>query len=133
MSKALKMPTDRSFGLTFAGVFAVVGAWLTWRAHRLGVPALGLAVLFALVALTVPRILHPLNVVWAYFGLLLNKIVSPIVLGAIFFVLFTPVSLLFRLIGRDILRRSYERDLRSYWIDRTPPGPDGKTSFPRQF
>ena len=133
MSNALKLPSNRSFGFTFAGVFAVVGAWMIWRANRLGLPALGVSALFAVVAVALPRILHPLNVAWMHFGLLLSKIVSPIVLGAIFFVLFTPVGLLFRVIKRDALHRAFERDRRSYWIDRSPPGPDGKTSFPRQF
>lgn len=132
MSKVLKIPTDRSFGFTFAAVFALLGAWLTWRANRFGVPVLGAAAAFALIAIAIPRILHPLNVGWMHFGMLLSKIVSPIVLGVIFFVLFVPVGLFFRLTGRDILRRSFERDRPSYWIDRTPPGPDGK-SFPRQF
>ena len=133
MSQALKIPSNRSFGFTFAGVFAVVGAWMIWRANRLGLPALGVSALFAIIAVTLPRILHPLNVAWMHFGLLLSKIVSPIVLGAIFFVLFTPVGLLFRVIKRDALHRAFDRDQRSYWIDRSPPGPDGKTSFPRQF
>ena len=132
MSKDLKLPTDRSFGFTIAGALAVIGAVLMWRSHRFGVPFLGVAAAFALAALTVPRILRPLNVVWMYFGMLLNKIVSPLILGLIFFVLFTPVSLLFRVMGRDVLRRKYEPKSRSYWIDRSPPGPGGD-SFPRQF
>jgi hypothetical protein len=67
-----------------------------------------------------------------HFGLLLNKVVSPVVMGVIFFVIFAPVGIFFRLTGRDALRRSFERDLTTYWIDRKPPGPDGKT-LPRQF
>jgi predicted membrane metal-binding protein len=132
MAKPLKKPTDRSFGFTFAAVFAIAGAWLMWRGSRYGLPALGIAVVFAAIALVAARLLHPLNVVWMHFGLLLNKIVSPIVLGVIFFGIFAPIGLFFRITGRDALRRSFERGLPSYWIDRTPPGPDGK-SFPRQF
>jgi hypothetical protein len=132
MSKSLILPTNRSFGFTFAAVFAVVGAWLVWRANRFGLPAFGVALAFAVAAVVVPRVLHPLNVVWMRFAMVLNKIVSPIVLGAIFFAVFAPVGLFFRLTGRDALRRTFERGLKSYWIERTPPGPEGK-SFPRQF
>ncbi len=131
MSKIVA-PTDRRFGLTFAAIFAVIGTWFTWRANQVGVPLLGVALAFAVIALVAARLLHPLNVAWMRLGILLNKVVSPVVLGAIFFLVFTPVSLLFRIIGRDALKRTYEPGLTSYWIERTPPGPDGK-SFPRQF
>jgi hypothetical protein len=129
---ALKIPTDRSFGLTFAVVFGLAGAWLWWRQSRVGLPLIGAGAVFAVLALTVPRVLHQLNVVWMHFGLLLNKIVSPIVFGVIFYVVFAPVGLLFRLTGRDVLHRSFDRARASYWNTRTPPGPKGD-SFPRQF
>ena len=131
--KALpNIPTDRNFGFTFAAVFALLGAWLTWKSHRLGIPALLLAVAFALVALTFSRLLHPLNIVWMRFGELLNRIVSPIVLGLIFFGIFAPVGLLFRLLGRDVLQRSFDVKRPSYWTERTPPGP-ARDNFPHQF
>jgi predicted membrane metal-binding protein len=132
MDKTVKIPSDRSFGFTFAVVFTLIGGSLLWRANRFGVFLLAAAAAFALVAVAAPRVLHPLNVVWMHVGLLLNRIVNPIVMGVIFFGLFTPVALFFRLKGRDALRRSFERRLASYWIDRLPPGPDGNT-FPRQF
>jgi hypothetical protein len=128
----LKTPTDRSFGFTFAVVFGLLGTWLVWHSSAYGWPAFGVGAAFAVVALTIPRVLHPLNVVWMRFALLLNKIVSPIVLGVIFFGIFMPVSLIFRAIRRDALRRKFDSALTSYWIDREPPGPPG-TSFPRQF
>jgi Saxitoxin biosynthesis operon protein SxtJ len=127
-----KIPTDRSFGCTFAVVFGLLGAWLLWRSNRFAVPVLGLGGLFAVAAVTIPRILHPLNVAWMHLGLLLNRVVSPIVLGAIFLLVFVPVGLWFRISGRDALHRSFDRDLRSYWIDRVPPGPT-RSNFPRQF
>lgn len=132
MKKGPKIPTDRSFGFTFAVVFGLVAGWLFWRSNRYAVPVAAFAGAFAVLGWLAPRVLHPLNVVWMRFGLLLNRIVSPIVLGIIFFGVFTPVSMLFRLIGRDALRRSFVRDQASYWIERSPPGPEGK-SFPQQF
>lgn len=132
MSKALKIPTDRSFGFTFAVVSGLIGAWLWWRANRYAPAAFAVGAAFAAAAVLMPRVLHPLNVVWMRFGALLNKVVSPVILGAVFLVAFVPFGLLFRLTGRDALNRSFEPGRRSYWIDRTPPGPPPQ-SFPRQF
>ena len=131
-SKKIKLPSDRSFGFTFAVVFALVAGWLYWKGHRWALPALGISGVFALVAAAIPKILHPLNIVWMKFGWLLSMIVSPIVLGVIYLVLFVPVGLFFRLTGRDVLHRRFDKSLASYWINRAPPGPDGK-SFPQQF
>ncbi len=132
MKSELKIPTDRSFGYTFAVVFALLGGWMLWHANRLGFGSLAAAAVFGVIAVTIPRILHPLNVAWMYFGMVLNKIVSPIVLGIVFGVVILPVGLVFRWRGRDALHRSFEPKAKSYWIDRTPPGPRGD-SFPRQF
>ncbi len=132
MKTPVKLPTDRSFGFTFAVVFLLAGGWLWWKASRFGLPLLGVSAGFALIALTVPRILRPLNVVWMYFGALLNLIVSPIIMGVIYFGVFTPVALFFKLTKRDALHRAFDSKRPSYWVDRTPPGPDG-ASLPRQF
>jgi hypothetical protein len=68
-----------------------------------------------------------------WFGSILNRVVSPVVLGIIFFGMFAPIAFFFRLRGRDALNRSFEPSQASYWIQRTPPGPDAPRSFPRQF
>jgi predicted membrane metal-binding protein len=132
MKLPVKLPTDRSFGFTFAVVFALAGGWLWWKSSRYGLPLLGVAAAFALLAIIFPRVLRPLNIVWMYFGMLLNMIVSPVIMGVIYFGVFTPVALFFRLTKRDSLHRTFDAKLASYWIERTPPGPDGAT-LPRQF
>jgi hypothetical protein len=81
-----------------------------------------MSILFATVTLLFSQLLAPLNRLWYELGMLLSKIVSPIVLGLIFFVLITPVSLITRLFGRDALKMK-KRRVESYWIERTPPGP----------
>ncbi len=126
------LPSDRSFGFTFAVVFALAGGWLAWKQSGYTVTAFVLAAVFLLAALAIPKVLHPLNVAWMHLGHLLNKIVSPIVMGVIFFGLVTPIAAVMRLRGRDVLRRRYDPASRSYWIERNPPGPDGST-FPQQF
>lgn len=126
-----KVPTDRSFGLTFAVLFALLGGWLTWRASRFGVPLLGVAGVFLVLGLALPRVLHPLNLLWLRFGMLLHKVVSPLMLGVIFFGLITPVALVLRAKGKDSMHRAFDKSGKSYWIDRDPP--PGAASFPRQF
>jgi hypothetical protein len=126
------LPTNRKFGWFFAFVFLVFAAYAYWKAwDTVAVVALILCLLFVLLALLAPQILAPLNRLWYGFGLLLGKIVSPIVLGIIFFVLITPVSLLTRLFGRDELKLK-KRSVQSYWVERSPPGPPSD-SFKNQY
>jgi hypothetical protein len=82
--------------------------------------------------LVMPRLLAPLNKAWFQIGELMGKLVSPIVLGVIFFLIITPVGLLGRLFGRDELRLKRRRQAASYWVERQPPGPTGD-SFKNQF
>jgi len=133
LTKKPPLPTDRSFGLTFAAVFALLAAWLLYRGSSYWLASLGVSAAFALLALVYARVLHPLNVAWMWFGGVLNRIISPIVLGIIYFGIFTPVALVFKVRGRDPLNRKFEPSQPSYWLHRTPPGPDAERSFPRQF
>lgn len=123
MSEPLPLPSNRKFGLLFTGVFAVFGAVAWWRGGRAYPVMLALSAAFLLVSLVVPDILRPLNRAWMAFALLLHHIMSPIILGALFFVLFTPVGFFMRLKKRDLMKRRREPALDSYWIARLPPGP----------
>ena len=127
------LPSDRSFGLTFAAVFALLAGWLAYKGHGYWVASLGVSAAFAMLALVIAKLLHPLNVAWMWFGGVLHRIVSPTVLGIIYFGVFTPVAMVFKLRGRDALNRKFESSRPSYWLHRTPPGPDAERSFPRQF
>ncbi len=126
------LPSNRKFGWFFAAVFAAFGAYAYRKAWgELAATVLILSVLFAAAALVAPQLLSPLNRLWYALGLLLGKIVSPIVLGIIFFVLITPISLITRLFGRDELKMK-KRPVDSYWVDRSPPGPSSD-SFKNQY
>ena len=122
-----KTSSDRSFGLVFAAVFAIVAAWPLIHGEEIRWWSAGLAAAFLLVAFTIPHILHPLNRVWTAFGLLLHKIVSPIIMGAIFFVAVTPTALLMRILGKTPMPLRFDPKATSYWIVRTPPSPAGDT------
>lgn len=124
-------PSNRKFGLTFAAVLVVIAA-RAWWLDRLSVASLSLAAaaLLAALALLAPRALAASNRAWFRFGLLLSRIVSPVIVGAMFLLVVTPVALVMRAAGRDALRLRSRAG--SYWIRRTPPGPPPE-SFTHQF
>lgn len=126
------LPSDRSFGLTFAAVFALAAGWLLWTGRPGAVTGVGLAGVTLALALARPSLLHPLNRAWMRLGTLLHHVVSPLVLGAIYFLVFTPVAIGMRLAGRDALQRRFMPALRSYWIEREQPGPPPE-SLKNQF
>ncbi len=131
--RAVKASSDRSFGLVMAGFFAVVALWPVL--HPPHIPrwwALGVATAFALVGLAWPERLAVLNRLWTRLGLLLSRVVTPIVLGLVFYVTVTPIGLAMRMLGKDPLRLRPSPDAKSYWIVREPPGPSAP-SMTRQF
>jgi len=127
------LPSNRSFGILFTVVFACSAAyalWADWSAL-----AYWSLVCFCLLTLAatilLPQVLSPFNRAWFLLGETLGKIVSPLVLGIIFFGLLCPVGFVLKLIGRDELRLR-RGGLHSYWVDREPKGPDA-SSFNNQF
>ncbi len=104
----VKAGSDRSFGLVFAGFFALMSALSWWRGHTAWHWTLPLAALFLVIAYTYPKVLAPLNLLWMKFGLLA------------------------RACGKDFLRLRLDRGAKSYWIERTPPGPPPQ-SMKNQF
>jgi len=116
MTTTALMPSDRKFGWTFAILFLLFGAF-----YHPWMMAVGAAL--AVVTMTRAHWLAPFKGAWMKFGEALNRVVSPIVMGVIFFAVFTPVAIVMRLAGRDALSRRYEPAEPSYWKRRDPPGP----------
>jgi hypothetical protein len=121
-----KLGSDRAFGLTFAGVSALLALRL-WH-HRNSPISTAAAVAFALgflaLSLFKPSTLRSLNRLWFLFGQLLARVTNPVILGVFYFVFLTPIAILFRWAGNDPLRLKKSRQTpRSYWIVRNPPGP----------
>lgn len=116
--------SDRSFGFVFTGFFTIIGL-LPLLSQPRGVRLWALVVggIFFVPALLFPRALAPLNRLWLEFGALLQRIVSPIVLALLFFFTITPMALLLRLLGKDLLGLRWDADAPSYWVVRQPPGP----------
>lgn len=119
----VKAGTDRGFGFVFAGFFALISALSLWRGGVGWHWMLPVSAAFLAVALIYPKALAPLNKGWMKFGLLLYKVMNPIILGLLFFVTIMPIGLLMRAFGKDFLRLKLDRNAKSYWIERAPPGP----------
>ena len=114
----IELPPNRKFGFFFTFVFAVAASYFYYSANvTWAYVFIAAALIFLLVTLLKSDALLPLNKLWMRFGLLLGMIVGPIVLGIIFFGLFTPIAILMRLSGRDELRLKYAQKA-SYWISR---------------
>jgi hypothetical protein len=128
----VQRPPDRQFGLVFTAVFLLIGAWPLLWGRPVRWWSLGLAAAFLVAALAAPGLLAPLNRVWLKLGLLMHKVVSPVVLGLVFFSTVTPIGLLLRALGKDPLRLRFDPAAPTYWIERRPPGPSGQ-SMPKQF
>ena len=124
--------SDRGFGLVFAAVFALIGAWplIGLAAPRWW--AFGFAAAFALTALVVPRVLGPFNRAWLMLGRAMHRVMSPLVMGAIYFLCVTPTGWIMRLRGKDLLELRRRPDLASYWIVR-PPTDTEVDSMKNQF
>ncbi|MBM3518896.1 MAG: hypothetical protein FJX56_13755 [Alphaproteobacteria bacterium] len=124
--------SDRVFGLVMAGVLAALALWPLLDAGRPVWWLLAIADVLLAAAVVRPAWLSPINRAWTALGLLLHRVVTPVVLGLIFFGSVTPIGLLMRLFGKDPLRLKLERGAASYWIARTPPGPEPQ-SMRQQF
>ena len=128
-----KVSSNRSFGLVIGGALLLIGMVpLLHAPHRPRWWAIAIAVIFAGLAQVRPNLLAPLNRLWLRFGLLLHKIVSPVILGLLFYTTVLPVGLLMRAFGKDPLRLRKDGAARSYWVIREPPGPTPE-SMTRQF
>jgi hypothetical protein len=114
--------SNRTFGLVMAAALALLALINGWHSGRLWPWELILAALFLSAASFRPALLHPLNRLWMKLGLLLHKIVNPIVMGLLFYGTIWPTGLAMRMRGRDLLRLKREPDADTYWIAR-PPGP----------
>ena len=114
----VSLGSDRSFGLVFAAVFSAIAVWPVLAGNELYWWALAIAVGFLALALMFPRVLAPLNRAWFRFGLLLGRIISPVVMAIIFFAAVVPTALVVKLVRKDLLRLKRNPQAETYWIER---------------
>jgi hypothetical protein len=112
------LPSNRNFGIVFFVVFLIISFWPLLNDGNIKVWSIILAIFFLILGLINSRILTPLNIVWYKFGILLGSVVSPIVMGIVFFAVVTPTSLLMKIFGKNLLglKKNYKR---SYWIEKS--------------
>lgn len=120
--------TNRNFGLTFFLVFLIVSIWPLLYNEQIRIWSLIVGIIFLCLGLLNSKILTPLNVIWFKFGIILGKIVSPIVMGIIFFFIVTPISIIMKIFGKDLLSLKYNKQ-KSYWIKKDGPKSKMKNQF----
>jgi large-conductance mechanosensitive channel len=128
MNSKIEISSNKSFGVVFFIFFFVVSIYPLFKSGDLRTWSLIISVIFLILGLLNSKILTPLNKLWFKFGILLGTIVSPIVMGIIFFIVVTPISLIMKILGKDILNLKKNKN-RSYWIDKS----EIKSTMKNQF
>jgi saxitoxin biosynthesis operon SxtJ-like protein len=123
MRKDLPLPSNRSFGALFTIAFAALAGLALWRGNAAFGWLVAASAIFAVVTLIRPDWLMPLNRAWMALAYFLNRLVSPVVLGILYYCMVTPFGFAMRLAGKDPMRRKLDAAAGSYWIERRPPGP----------
>jgi large-conductance mechanosensitive channel len=123
----VKAGSERALGIVFSIVFMIIALWPLIGDGAIRLWALIVAGAFLALGLIAPKLLKPLNWVWFRFGLLLHKIINPIIMALLFFTTVTPIALMMKIFGKDSLHRKFDASAKSYWIERQPPGPDPET------
>ncbi len=126
--KEIKISSNRSFGLVFFIFFLIIAIYPIIYDDSLRVWSLIISFVFLILGLINSKILAPLNKIWFKFGLLLGRIVSPVIMGIIFFLVVTPIALIMKIIGKDLLNLKFNKG-KTYWIEKNGP----KSSMKNQF
>tara|TARA_B110000858_G_C17727947_1_gene438582 strand:+ start:611 stop:997 length:387 start_codon:yes stop_codon:yes gene_type:complete len=128
MKQKIKLPTNRNFGLVFFVVFLIISLWPLLSQNELRYWSLTLAIIFLILGLLNSKVLMPLNIIWMKFGLFLGNLISPIVMGIIFFCVVTPTGLILRLFKKDVIKLK-RNNLKTYWIKKDNTNNDMKNQF----
>ena len=124
----IKRGSNRSFGIVFFIVFLLVSIYPIFKGDDIRIWSLFIAIVFLILGLLNSKIITPLNIAWFKFGLILGKIVSPIVMGVIFFLIVTPISFIMKISRKDLLNLKYNNN-KSYWIPKDGPKSKMKNQF----
>ena len=124
----IKISSNKSFGIVFSIVFLLIAIYPLINSEELRIWSLIIAIIFLVLGLINSKVLSPLNKFWFKFGLLLGRIISPVIMGIIFFLVVTPIAFTMRIIGKDLLNLKFNKD-KSYWIEKTGPKSKMKNQF----
>ena len=128
MNNDIKIPSNRNFGVVFFIVFFLISLYPLLNNETIRPWALAISLIFLLLGILNSTILTPLNKLWFKFGLFLGKIISPLIMGIIFFIVVTPIGLLMKLFGKDLLSLKFS-DKKTYWIEKNEPKSKMKNQF----
>ena len=128
MDNNIKIGSNRSFGIVFFAVFILIGFYPLLNDGNLNIISILIGIIFLILGILNSRFLTPLNKIWFKFGIFLGQIISPIVMGIIFFLVVTPIAFIMRVLGKDVLKLKKNTD-NSYWIKKT----DLKSKMKNQF
>ena len=124
----VKVGSNKSFGIVFFAVFLLIALYPLIDGVEIRIWSLIISLIFLVLGLFNSEILTPLNKLWFKFGIFLGKIISPLIMGIIFFIVVTPIGLIMRLFGKDVLNLKYNNN-KSYWIDKNSPKSKMKNQF----
>ena len=124
----VKISSNRSFGIVFFVVFLLISLYPLIYAEEIRLWSLIISIIFLILGLLNSKILGPLNKIWFKFGILLGKIVSPLIMGIIFFLVVTPIGFIMKLLKKDLLNLKYNKN-KSYWIEKNGPKSNMKNQF----
>tara|TARA_B100000405_G_scaffold121592_1_gene85130 strand:+ start:224 stop:607 length:384 start_codon:yes stop_codon:yes gene_type:complete len=124
----IKISSNRSFGIVFFIIFFLIALYPLLSDQEIRLWALIISAIFLILGLLKSKLLTPLNKLWFRFGIFLGKIITPIIMGIIFFIIVTPIGLIMRLIGKDLLNLKYNKE-KSYWIEKDGPKSKMKNQF----
>ena len=113
-----KKSSNRSFGILFFLVFLGFGLWPLTKEMSPNIYLIIISAIFLILGLLNSKLLSPLNNLWIKFGEMLGKIIAPIVMAVVYFLILTPISLLVRLFGKDLIEMKFNNNVKSYWIKR---------------
>jgi|TARA_B100001093_G_C26123312_1_gene715906 hypothetical protein len=119
---------NKSFGILFFIVFLIIGLWPLLNLNPIRIWSLIISLIFLILAFFKPEFLKPLNSIWMKFGELLGRVIAPIVMFVIFFLVVTPLSFLVRLFGKDLLNIKFNNS-KSYWLKKK----NDNSSMKKQF
>ena len=126
--KKIKTSSNKSFGIVFFIVFLIISLWPLFSANEVRIWSLIISIIFLILGLINSRILTPLNKLWFKFGIFLGNIISPIVMGIIYFVVVTPIALVLKLLNKDVLTLKKTKNS-SYWINKEKYNSSMKNQF----
>ena len=124
----IKIGSNRNFGIVFFILFLLIALYPSINSEGIRMWAVILSLIFLFLGLLDSKVLTPLNKIWFKFGILLGRVISPLIMGVIFFFVVTPIGLIMRILGKDVLNLKYNSN-KTYWIEKTGPKSKMKNQF----